>query len=127
MTSAFIFSILLALLIIINIGIGSFRLNNREALTNNISTTKYNKYRSLADNPLYLATLNAANIEFLNNKLKEYRNVKGELAKVSKGEKQNAEALGEIAKKLQSAMGKLGNKSDPKNKKTLAKRLRQQS
>ena len=122
MKSAYLFSILLALLIFINMGIGSFRLDSQEGFTKNISTTRYNEY-PLADNPLYLATLNSANIEFLHNKLKEYRNLKTELSKVAAGEKKNAKALKGLAMHAQtSIMGKkktLGTKGkDKTNDKT---------
>tara|TARA_X000000950_G_C13553573_1_gene512568 strand:+ start:145 stop:474 length:330 start_codon:yes stop_codon:yes gene_type:complete len=65
---------------------------------------KYNE-PPLGQNPVYLAALNAANIDFLNNKLKDYQNTKDKLEKVKKGEEQNARALAQIAKELQSAMG----------------------
>jgi hypothetical protein len=85
-----------------------------EGLTSNPSHNPYQgeftnkKYNEppLEQNPVYLAALNAANIDFLNNKLKDYQKTKDELAKVKKGEQQNATALAKIAKELQSAMGK---------------------
>lgn len=69
------------------------------------SDKKYNE-PPLGQNPVYLAALNAANIDFLNNKLKDYQKTKDDLEKVQKGEEQNATALAQIAKELQSAMGK---------------------
>lgn len=70
------------------------------------SDKKYNE-PPLGQNPVYLAALNAANIDFLNNKLKDYQKTKDELEKVRKGEEQNATALAKIATELQSAMGKM--------------------
>tara|TARA_Y100000748_G_C15500928_1_gene490037 strand:- start:3489 stop:3881 length:393 start_codon:yes stop_codon:yes gene_type:complete len=85
-----------------------------EGLTSNPAQNPYQgeftdkKYNEppLGQNPVYLAALNAANIDFLNNKLKDYQKTKDELEKVQKGEEQNATALAKIAKELQSAMGK---------------------
>ena len=70
-----------------------------------ITDKKYNK-PPLGQNPVYLAALNAANIDFLNNKLKDYQQTKDELEKVKKSEEQNTTALAKIATELQSAMGK---------------------
>jgi hypothetical protein len=77
-----------------------------EGMANKISDNKYNE-PPLGQNPVYLAALNAANIEYLNNKLIDYQKTKDDLAKVKKGEEQNATALAKIATQLQSAMGNL--------------------
>lgn len=69
-----------------------------------LTDKKYNE-PPLGQNPVYLAALNAANIDFLNNKLKDYQKTKDELEKVKKGEEQNTTALAKIATELQSAMG----------------------
>jgi len=82
---------------------------------------KYNE-PPLGQNPVYLAALNAANIDFLNNKLKDYQKTKDELEKVRKGEEQNATALAKIATELQSAMGK----NAPSKPATLPPKYRQQ-
>ena len=60
----------------------------------------------LGENPLYLAALNSANIQYLQDKLKDYQKVKEELEKVQKGENHNAKALAKIAYQMQSALGK---------------------
>jgi hypothetical protein len=82
---------------------------------------KYNK-PPLGQNPVYLAALNAANIDFLNNKLKDYQKTKDELEKVQKSEEQNTTALAQIAKELQSAMGN----NAPSKPATLPAKYRQQ-
>ena len=84
-----------------------------EGLTSNPAQNPYQgeftskKYNDppLGQNPVYLAALNAANIDFLNNKLKDYQKTKDELERVRKGEEQNATALAKIATQLQSTLG----------------------
>ena len=85
------------------------------------SDKKYNE-PPMGQNPVYLAALNAANIDFLNNKLKDYQKTKDELERVRKGEEQNATALAKIATELQSAMGKMA----PSKPATLPPKYRRQ-
>ena len=117
MLYAYFFAAFLVILVIIHYCHTSLRNQMVEGMTTNHDNPACKACHSkkyieppLEDNPLYLATLNAANIQFLQNKLEDYKHVKGELAKLQKEEKKNSELIKGYAKKMQGHLGGLAPK-----------------
>ena len=87
-------------------------LNNKKYKINNKKYTN----PPLNDDPLYLAKLNSANIEYLHNMIKNYNQLKDDVAKLKIGEEKNTKSINHIMKGLNTSV--LGKHASSRNKVT---------